>query len=77
MCGVWCAERQHTVRAVGLELDIQWPPPPARQTGKVNVKPREKQKQGLLQQILVILSGMNNVNKKKFVFRLSAQRGLL
>lgn len=63
--------------AVGSELEIKWPPPPARQTGRVNVKPREKQKQSLSQQVLIMLSGMNNVNRKGFVFWLSAQRGPL
>lgn len=47
------------------------------QQGKLeqNVKAREKEKQSLLQQVLITFSGMDNVNKKEFLFWLSAQRG--
>lgn len=62
---------------VGLELEIKWPPPPPRRTGRVNAKPREKQNQSLFQKVLIMLSGMNNVNRKGFVFWLSPQRSPL
>lgn len=44
-----------------------------RLNGKLeqNVKAREKEKQSLLQQVLITLRGMDNVNEKEFVFWLS------
>lgn len=44
-----------------------------RLNGKLeqNVKAREKEKQSLLQQVLITLHGMDNVNEKEFVFWLS------
>lgn len=73
---VGCREAAHCV-CRGFGMGIKWAPPPARQTGRVNVKTREKQNQSLPQQVLMTLSGMNNVNKKEFCFWLSAQRSLL